>query len=262
MKLPFHWVDAFTDAPFAGNPAGVVPLDAWLDDRLMQAIAAENNLSETAFFVPEGKGYHLRWFTPTVEIDLCGHATLASGHVVMTVLDPGRASVLFDSASGPLGVARDGDWRVLDFPSRPPVPIAVPAWLPAALGTAVRELHEAPGDNLLAVVDDADAVHALAIDMAALGRGLGGKGIIVTAPGEDVDFVSRYFAPCHGIPEDPVTGSAHCTLTPYWAVRLGKSTLEARQVSRRGGRLRCTAMGARVAIAGRCATYLSGTIEV
>jgi len=262
VNLPFYWVDAFAEAPFKGNPAGVVPLRSWLDDALMQAIATENNLSETAFFVPEGAGYHLRWFTPTVEVELCGHATLASGHVVMTVLDAARNSVTFRSASGPLGVARDGDWRVLDFPSRPPAPIAVPSWLPAALGAEVRAFHDAPGGNTLALLGRAAEVRDLVPDIPALGRGLEDRGIIVTAPGDDVDFVSRYFAPNHGIPEDPVTGSAHCTLTPYWADRLGKTTLEARQVSRRGGWLRCTVKGNRVLIAGRCITYLAGTISV
>jgi predicted PhzF superfamily epimerase YddE/YHI9 len=212
--------------------------------------------------VPEGAGYHLRWFTPTVEVELCGHATLASGHVIMTALDPSRNDVSFRSASGRLGVARDGDWRVLDFPARAPVPTDVPPWLPAALGAEVRAFHEAPGGNTLAVLNRAADVRDLAPDIPALARGLEDKGIIVTAPGDDVDFVSRYFAPTFGIPEDPVTGSAHCTLAPYWAHRLGKTTLEARQVSRRGGRLRCTVKGDRILIAGRCVTYLAGTITV
>ncbi|MGH6718362.1 MAG: PhzF family phenazine biosynthesis protein [Alphaproteobacteria bacterium] len=262
MRLPFHWIDAFSEAPFGGNPAGVVPLDSWLDDRLMQAIAAENNLSETAFFVPEGGDYRLRWFTPTVEVPICGHATLAAGHVIMTAIDPTRGEVAFETLSGRLGVARDGDWRVLDFPNRPPAPVPIADWLAGALGVRPVELHEAPGDNLMAVVGTADEVRGLRADMPSLARGLGSRGLIVTAPGEDVDFVSRYFAPNHGIPEDPVTGSAHCTLAPYWAGRLGKATLEARQVSARGGRLRCTVKGDRVAIAGRCTTYLTGTIDI
>jgi len=261
VKLPFHWIDAFCDGPFTGNPAGVVPLGAWLDDRLMQAVAAENNLSETAFFVPEGAGYRLRWFSPTVEVELCGHATLAAGHVVMTVIDPARDSVAFETLSGRLGVTREGDWRVLDFPSRPPVPIPVADWLAGAIGVRPAELHEASG-NLLAVLGVEGEVRGLKVDVPALTKGLGPRGLIVTAPGADVDFVSRYFAPNHGILEDPVTGSAHCTLAPYWAGRLGKATLEARQVSARGGRLRCTVKGSRVDIAGRCANYLSGTIEV
>ncbi|MEX2650756.1 MAG: PhzF family phenazine biosynthesis protein [Alphaproteobacteria bacterium] len=262
MKLPFYWVDAFAERTFAGNPAGVVPLESWIDDRLMQSIAAENNLAETAFFVPKGRDFQLRWFTPTVEVAMCGHATLASGHVVMTALESMRTSVTFHSLSGPLGVARDGERCALDFPNRAPTPIAVPAWLGPALGAKAVELHEAPGENLLAVLPSAKEVRGLAPNMPALAKGLGQRGIIVTAPGEDVDFVSRYFAPNHGIPEDPVTGSAHCTLTPYWAKRLGKTTLEARQVSARGGRLTCTLKGDRVAIAGRAITYMTGTIEV
>jgi len=262
MKLPFYWVDAFADRLFTGNPAGVVPLDAWIDDALMQKIAFENNLPETAFFVPKGRDFALRWFSPTVEIPLCGHATLASGHIVFTLLDPGRSEVGFETMSGRLGVAREGELLALDFPARASRPVEPEAWLAKAIGTAPDALFDGGGGNLMVVVADAAAVRGLAVDMAALDRGLKGRGLIVTARGEDVDFVSRYFAPNHGIPEDAVTGSAHCTLAPFWAGRLGKAALEARQLSARGGRLRCTVKGDRVAIAGRAITYMTGTIEV
>ncbi|MSP82804.1 MAG: PhzF family phenazine biosynthesis protein [Alphaproteobacteria bacterium] len=262
MKLAFYWVDAFTDRVFRGNPAAVVPLWSWIDDGLMQAIAAENNLSETAFFVPKGDGFHLRWFSPTTEVPLCGHATLAAGHVVLHSIDPARKAVLFDTLSGKLGVQRDGDLLALDFPTRPPEPLATPpAGLAAALRAAVVETHRA-GDNLLVVLGSEAAVRELDPDMRALAALDERLGYIVTAAGTTVDFVSRYFAPQYGIPEDPVTGSAHCTLTPYWAKRLGKTRLEARQVSRRGGALTCTLLGDRVSIAGGAVTYLTGTLDV
>jgi PhzF family phenazine biosynthesis protein len=258
-ELPIYQVDAFSSALFGGNPAAVCPLDAWLPDATMQRIAAENNLSETAFFVPEGDGYALRWFTPVLEVDLCGHATLASGFVVLEELAPGSDGVVFDSPrSGRLPVRRDGERLSLDFPAQAPEPHAADARLSAALGRAPAALM-ASRDTYLAIYETADAVRALAPDMRALHQ-LGGY-VIATAPGAgDVDFVSRFFAPRAGIDEDPVTGSAHCVLAPYWASRLGKTSLYANQVSRRGGELWLTLDGARVHIAGHARLYMRGTI--
>lgn len=261
MRIPLYQVDAFADGPFTGNPAAVCPLDAWLPDTVMQAIAAENNLSETAFFVPEGEGYRLRWFTPMVEVDLCGHATLASAFVVFGWLAPWRRSVVFQTEkAGPLTVARDGERLALDFPARPPEACAMSEALVVALGKRPGALLAAR--DYLAVYDSADDVAALAPDFAAVAA-LDRFAVIVTAPGgEGVDFVSRFFAPARGVVEDPVTGSAHCTLVPYWAERLGKSRLEARQLSRRGGALSCALHGERVTIAGRARLYLEGTVTL
>jgi len=261
MQLPLYQVDAFTDALFGGNPAAVCPLDAWLPDATMQAIAAENNLAETAFFVPEADGYALRWFTPTVEVDLCGHATLASGHVVFTRIDSTREGVRFRTRkAGMLTVRKRGDLLEMDFPAWPASPADPPPGLLPALGGSPREILRAR--DHLAVYGSAAEVLALKPDLAALAD-VDCWAAIVTAPGEDgIDFVSRFFAPKQGVPEDPVTGSAHCTLTPYWAARLGKTELEARQVSKRGGALRCTLDGDRVRIAGRAVLYLEGRISV
>jgi len=230
----------------------------------MQAIAAENNLSETAFFARDGGDggdYALRWFTPTVEVDLCGHATLASGYVVMRFLEPQRQSVSFHtSKAGTLVVNRRGDLLVMDFPARPARPVEPPPGLLAALGGTPREILRAR-DHLV-VYDSPAEIAALKPDLAALGK-VDCWAAIVTAPGEDgIDFVSRFFAPAQGVPEDPVTGSSHTTLAPYWAARLGKTELEARQLSRRGGALRCTLNGDRVSITGRAVLYLEGQISV
>jgi len=261
MRIPLYQIDAFADGPFTGNPAAVCPLDAWLPDDVMQAIAAENNLSETGFFVPEGEFYRLRWFTPTTEVDLCGHATLASAFVVFRWLSPERTSVTFQTnQAGPLTVARDGDLLTLDFPARPPTPCAMSEALVAGLGQRPAALLAAR--DYLAVYDRADDVAALAPDFAALAA-LDRFAVIATAPGTGrIDFVSRFFAPAQGVDEDPATGSSHCTLIPYWAARLGKNRLEARQLSRRGGALSCTLNGDRVTIAGRALPYLEGTITV
>jgi len=261
MSLPFFWVDAFTDKVFSGNPAGVVPLKAWLADDVMQRIAFENGLSETAFFVPAGPGqYHLRWFTPAIEVELCGHATLASAHVLWAELGEKTERVTFASRSGPLHVARRGGRLELDFPAQPAVPAAAPDALLQGLGGA-PEFTGRAGARWLCVFGQADAVRTLKPDHARLGRVTPGR-IIVTAPGDDCDFVSRFFAPDAGVPEDPVTGSAHCTLTPYWAGRLGRSLLHGRQVSARGGELWCELRGDRVGIAGRAVTYLRGTLAL
>lgn len=251
-------VDAFTSRLFGGNPAAVCLLEEWLPDALMQAIAAENNLSETAFVVREGDGFAIRWFTPAVEVDLCGHATLASAHVLFGH-QPDLAEVHFSSQSGPLRVTRAGSRLRLDLPRRDGTPCPPEPRLADALGAQPRELHAAR--DLLAVFDSEAEVRALAPDMPMLAA-IDRFGFIVTAPGRDCDFVSRYFAPREGVPEDPVTGSAHCTLVPYWAARLGKETLHARQVSRRGGELFCTLAGDRVLVAGEAVTFFEGTIEL
>ena len=256
MRLPIYQIDAFAARPFAGNPAAVIPLAAWLPDELMQAIAAENALSETAFFAPEGTEHRIRWFTPACEVDLCGHATLASAFVLFTELEPRRTSVTFQSRSGPLSVAREGDLLVLDFPSRRPARVEPLPGLAEALGVVPLELWRAR--DLVAVLASEAAVRALSPEMTALGR-LEEFAVVVTAPGQDADFVSRFFAPRKGVPEDPVTGSAHSTLVPFWAERLGKAKLRALQVSPRGGELFCEAKGERVAIAGRAVKVLEGT---
>jgi PhzF family phenazine biosynthesis protein len=259
MKIPLFQVDAFTSRLFGGNPAAVCPLESWLDDRTMQAIAAENNLAETAFFVGGGGRYDLRWFTPVVEVDLCGHATLASAYVIFNRLEPSLSAVSFRSKSGELRVTRSGDRLTLDFPAWPPTKREVTEAVTGALGAAPREVWES--HDLMAVYDSEDDVRRLdpAMDRVAA---LEAFAVIATAPGRTADFVSRFFAPRHGIPEDPVTGRAHCTLTPYWARRLSKPKLHAVQLSRRGGELFCEDRGERVAISGQAVQFLEGTIEV
>ncbi len=259
MRIPLYQIDAFTDRVFGGNPAAVCPLRRWLPDATLLAIAAENNLSETAFLVRQGGDFAIRWFTPVVEVDLCGHATLASAHLVLERLEPSRREVVFRSRSGALRVERRDSGLRMVFPRHPASPVEPPPELARAIGRTPRETLRAR--NLMAVVDTEDEVRALAPDLAAVAA-LDAPGLVVTAPGRSADFVSRFFAPREGIPEDPVTGSAHCTLVPYWSSRLGKKDLVARQVSRRGGVLRCEDLGDAVAIAGRAALYLEGTIEV
>ncbi|UUX51518.1 PhzF family phenazine biosynthesis protein [Nisaea acidiphila] len=268
MRVPIYQIDAFTDKVFAGNPAAVCPLDTWLNDLTMQSIAAENNLAETAFFVSDETGeadFHLRWFTPTVEVDLCGHATLASSALIFDDLMPERDEVSFRTRSGVLRVRRDGDYCVMNFPSYPPAPRKTPEGLYEALGTTPVSLFDAPQeperDRLMAVLENEDQVRALRPDFGLLKK-LPTVSVMVTAPGWQVDFVSRYFAPNHGIEEDPVTGSNHCLLIPYWAERLGKKELLGRQISARGGELKCSLKGDRVEMAGRAARYLSGHIEI
>ena len=259
MRLAIYQVDAFTSQTFGGNPAAVCPLEAWIDDALMQSIAMENNLAETAFFVREGDGYRIRWFTPAAEVKLCGHATLASAHVIFDRLAPATASITFDSLSGPLRVFKDGDRIALDFPANPPKPCPPPPGLIPALGATPLEVLVA--DVYCCVFASERDVRAVRPDMRGIAA-LDQHAVLVTAPGDDVDFVSRFFAPQVGIDEDPVTGSAHCKLVPYWAQRLGKDRLRARQVSPRGGELWCELRGDRVIMAGYAAPYLEGTIEV
>lgn len=260
MHIPIYQVDAFSSRLFSGNPAAVCPLDAWLPDHLMQSIAAENNLSETAFFVRDGSGYRLRWFTPAVEVDLCGHATLASAFIVFSRLTPSESSVRFQTNSGELVVTRTDDGLLsMDFPSRPPSPCEVHPLLLQALG-GEPEIVLAARDYLV-VYRSEQEVRALQPDMATLSK-MDRFAVIVTAPGDQVDFVSRFFAPAKGVPEDPVTGSAHCTLIPYWAKRLGKTNLHAFQASPRGGELWCEDCGDRVRMKGAAVCFLEGTITL
>jgi predicted PhzF superfamily epimerase YddE/YHI9 len=261
MRTPIYQVDAFTTRRFAGNPAAVMPMDSYPADAILQALAAENNLAETAFLHPENGGYRLRWFTPTTEVPLCGHATLASAAVVMERLDPGRTHVVFYSASGPLTVDRTGAGYVMDFPARPSEQIPPPPGMTEALGVVPSEVL-ASDFNYLAVFENEEVLRALTPDMPAVAR-LDRPGLIVTAPGDGhFDFFSRYFAPAKGIPEDPVTGSAHCMLTPYWAKRLAKTSFRAFQCSPRGGEVICRLKGDRVELEGSCVFYLEGQAEI
>lgn len=261
MRIPLYQIDAFTSRVFSGNPAAVCVLQEWAEDQLLQSIAAENNLSETAFLLPRGDVVELRWFTPLTEVILCGHATLASAFVLFHLLAWPKPEIIFETRkSGRLTVTRSDPLLRMDFPARLPRPMDPPSGLDAALGVAVQQVFYSEED-LLVILRDEDAVRRLNPDFAAITR-LGNRGIIVTARGERCDFVSRFFAPQVGIPEDPVTGSAHCVLAPYWAAVLGKRELHAWQVSRRGGEIFCRENGARVEIAGSAAFYFEGTIRV
>ena len=261
MRTPIFQVDAFATRRFTGNPAAVMPMDGFLAEATLQSIAAENNLAETAFLVPEGDDYRLRWFTPTLEVPLCGHATLASAAVVMERLTPRRSSVVFHSASGALRVRRAGPGYVMDFPARPSESVSAPPGLADALGIVPIEVCANPF-NYLALVESAQVLRALKPDMAAVAR-VDRGGVIVTATGDGgYDFVSRYFAPAKGVPEDPVTGSAHCMLAPYWAGRLEKSEFRAFQASPRGGEVICRLAGDRVELEGSCVFYMEGEVEI
>ena len=259
MEIPYYQIDAFASRVFSGNPAGVCFLDQWLDDRRLQSIAAENCLPETAFLVAAAHDYELRWFTPKVEIDLCGHGTLASAHAVFRYSTFSAARVDFQTKSGTLSVTRQGDLLEMDFPSRRPVPCEKPDHLDEILG--LSPITTLRARDLMAVYETEEQIRGLKVDFDIM-AGLDCFGVIVTAPGRTSDFVSRFFAPGAGIPEDPVTGSAHCTLIPYWSERLGKKKLHAFQVSERGGELFCVDRGDRVTIGGKAVTYLSGTITV
>ncbi len=252
-------VDAFATRPFGGNPAAVVPLDAWPDDALLQAIADENNLSETAFFVPDGDGFHLRWFTPAAEVDLCGHATLASAHVLFTHLQYAGDTLRFRTRSGELVVRRAAVGYAMDLPASAPRIVEAPPALLTGLGGWPHDVLASA--DYLVLYGSEDDIRALNPDFATL-RLLGLRGVVATAPGTDVDFVSRCFYPKLRVDEDPVTGSAHCALAPYWAARLGKTALTARQLSRRGGDLGCEVLGDRVVISGTVADYLTGELRV
>lgn len=259
LRIRQYQVDAFTSRLFGGNPAAVCPLDTWLDDNLLQSIAAENNLSETAFLVKTGQGFHLRWFTPVAEVKLCGHATLATAHVIFEHLGYTGPAINFETLSGTLTVKREAERLVMDFPSVPPAPCAAPAALLVGLGAQPNEVLAA--DDYVAVFDNEDTVRAIEPDFAVLAK-LDLRGVMVTAPGNKVDFVSRFFAPKFGIPEDPVTGSAHCTLTPYWSARLGKLHMQAQQVSQRIGDIECELKGPRVELTGQAITFMQAEIHI
>ena len=260
MKIRIFQADAFTDELFSGNPAAVVPLETWLPDELMQKIALENNLSETAFYIPGEDAFQLRWFTPATEVSLCGHATLATAHVLFTHMQYGGDLIVFRTLSGDLTVARINDLLYMDFPVSPLKPFPTPQGLTAALGLRPLEVHHA-GKYLLAVYKNEAEVRKIIPDFPMLAK-LPFLGIIVTAPGDGVDFASRFFAPAMGINEDPATGSAHTALIPYWSARLGKKELLAIQVSRRGGTMHCENHGDRVKIGGKAITFMEGTMTI
>lgn len=259
MKVPIFQVDAFTDRIFGGNPAAVCPLEKWLDEEIMQHLAQENNLSETAFFVKNGDEYDLRWFTPEVEVDLCGHATLATAHVLFEHLDYQEDEIRFQTKSGLLIVKREGNRLMMDFPTDDMPQVDPPAVLFQALG--IRSDHVFFTDDYMVVLDSEEEVLNLDPDFRLLSE-VNARGVIVTAPGKEVDFVSRFFAPGAGIDEDPVTGSAHTKLTPYWSRKLGKDILEARQISKRVGELTCRNKGERTEILGNAVTYMIGEINI
>lgn len=274
-EYDFYQVDAFTDKVFAGNPAGVMPLTEWLPDETLQAIAMENNLAETAYMISKGRGqYDLRWFTPGAEVPLCGHATLATAHVLYTELGETAQTITFDTMSGPLMVSRQGEGYAMDFPADEARPIkAVPSFLIEALGDDPAEILA--GQYILVVYDDAETVRGLNPNMLLLDKVQTDRGhstsencVCVTAPGDrkegdgGFDFISRFFAPGIGISEDPVTGSAHCLTAPYWAARLGRTELKAFQASPRGGIVQCRVEGDRVILSGDAVTYLRGRISL
>lgn len=259
MKVPIFQVDAFTDHIFGGNPAAVCPLEKWLDEETMQHLAQENNLSETAFFVKNGAEYDLRWFTPEVEVDLCGHATLATAHVLFEHLGYAEDEIRFRTKSGLLIVKREGDRLMMDFPTDDMPQVEPPAVLFQALG--IRSDHVFFTDDYMVVLDSEEEVLNLDPDFRLLSE-VNARGIIVTATGKEVDFVSRFFAPGAGIDEDPVTGSAHTKLTPYWLRKLGKDILEALQISKRVGELTCRNKGERTEILGNAITYMIGEINI
>ncbi|MEP6646140.1 MAG: PhzF family phenazine biosynthesis protein [Saprospiraceae bacterium] len=257
--MTIYQIDAFTDKLFGGNPAAVIPLDIWPDDHLMQSIALENNLAETAFVVPEEEHYRIRWFTPTVEVDLCGHATLASAFVMFEELSYPGDTIKFQSRSGWLSVTRNDSWLTMDFPMDKISPLDITTAMKRCSTANILEAYQGVSDYMF-VLSDQKAVKESHFDLSAI-EALGHRGIIFTSEGKDVDFVSRFFAPAFGIPEDPVTGSTHTTLTPYWAGRIGKKNLTARQVSSRGGYLRCELRSDRVLISGQAVLYMKGVIK-
>lgn len=259
MNIAIYQLDAFTDKLFSGNPAAVCPLDSWLPDHLLQSIAAENNLSETAFFVPQGSDFSLRWFTPTKEVDLCGHATLASAYVIFNYLKPELETIKFLSASGPLTVEKVGDNIQLNFPALTIERLEVSQKLIEAV--KVQPIEAYRSKDYLIVLDNEEQIISFQPDFNKLNE-LDTRGVIITAPGNTSDFVSRFFAPKVGVLEDPVTGSAHCILTPYWAKRLGKNTLYAKQLSKRGGEIICTLENDRVLLQGKAMPYLQGMITI
>lgn len=258
MELTLYQVDAFADKLFAGNPAAVVPLTEWLPSETMQKIALENNLSETAFIIPEGEGYHIRWFTPAIEVDLCGHATLATAHIVFTELGFKGEQITFNSKSGILTVSKKGDLYTMNFPTDNISEMDIPKELQEIFGVTPNKYFKG-NDDYMAIFEDQSVIENLKPDFAKMAQ-IKARGIIATAPGDSLDFVSRCFYPAAGINEDPVTGSAHTTMAPYWAKTLKKNTLSAYQLSARGGAVHCKYYGDRVDLSGEAITYLKGTI--
>ena len=257
MKIKQYQVDAFSSRVFEGNPAAVCPLDFWLDDSVLQSIAAENNLSETAFFVSSPKRFKLRWFTPVSEVNLCGHATLATAHVIFEILGYTKPVITFETRSGELFVEKKVKLLEMNFPASPPTSCEILETLAEGLGE--RPIEVLVADDYMAVFDSEATIRTISPNQTLLGQ-LGLRGVIITAPGSDVDFVSRFFAPKFGIPEDPVTGSAHCSLAPYWASKLGKNILTARQLSKRGGHLTCELKADRVYLTGSAVTFMEAEI--
>ncbi len=260
MIIPFYQVDAFSDRLFGGNPAGICPLDKWLPDEVMQNIAMENNLSETAFFVREDSGFHIRWFTPKVEVNLCGHATLASAHVLFNHLGYNEDMITFRSKSGTLNVTKEGQLIILDFPANMPRRTDLPEDFVQSFNITPVQCYRGKEDYLL-LYKSQQEIEALIPDFRRMEK-IDARAAIVTAPGKNADFVSRFFAPRVGIDEDPVTGSAHTVLIPFWAQKLGKIEMSAQQLSRRGGTLFCRLRGDRVDIGGKAVTYLKGEITL
>lgn len=254
-----YQVDAFTDKIFGGNPAAVILLEAWPDDHLMQSIGSENKLAETAFVVPEGNDFRIRWFTPAVEVDLCGHATLAAAYVMFHELGYSGDQIKFQSKSGLLSVSREDSWLTLDFPTDNLSSLNLTPAMQKCTTANILEAYQGKSDYMFVLADE-KSVRESHFDLSAISA-LGYRGVIVTALGNNVDFVSRFFAPAYGINEDPVTGSAHTTLTPYWSNRLGRKNLTARQVSSRGGNLKCEMKGNRVLISGQAVMYMKGEIK-
>jgi len=262
-EFPIYQIDAFTTDRFGGNPAAVVPLDEWLPDHVLKAIAAENNLAETAFFVSDGDVHHLRWFTPTIEVDLCGHATLATAYVLFEKLGTDAPNLQFETRSGRLTVSREGDRFVMDFPSWPLEQREVDrSSFMAVIGSEPAEVYAtSSGQMLMAVLNDEDDVASAQPDLRSFHL-LGVPALIVTAPGKQSDCVCRFFAPGFGIPEDPGTGSVHCALTPYWSEKLGLGAIHSRQLSPRGAEFYCELNGDRVVVKGHAVHYLTGSIEI
>ncbi len=259
MELNLYQIDAFTDTPFKGNPAAVIPLEMWLPDNTMQSIAEENNLSETAFFVPKDKGFHIRWFTPKTEVDLCGHATLAAAYALFNILEYNKDKIEFDSKSGILTVSQKCDWLVMDLPAQSPAPCDIPDEIVKAFDKTPIECLRA--EDYIAVFEAESDILSIKPDIDYLKK-LDLRGVIITAKSGQYDFVSRFFAPKHGIEEDPVTGSAHTQLTPYWARILSKTKMKAKQVSSRGGELVCELQSDRILISGKAVKFLEGKIEL
>ena len=259
MDLSIYQIDAFSTCVFEGNPAAVCPLDEWLPDETMQSIAEENNLSETAFFVPKDDGFHIRWFTPASEVDLCGHATLGSAYVLYNILGYKNEAIQFDSKSGILVVTKQDDWLTLDFPKQPPVYCETPKEIVEAFNKEPIECMMS--EDIIAVFENEIDIESANPDFEQLKK-LDSRGVIITAKSMRYDFVARFFAPKYGIPEDPVTGSAYTQLAPYWASKLGKQKFKAKQLSSRGGELYCEILGDRVLISGKATKYMEGKITI